>query len=88
MTVALGVNDIGWGMKADAEHQRAYLDGLRTIIERCQARQVRVFICSPAITAEAPDQAANGFLQKMADEGLTLARHALTGACWVRHACA
>src|SRR6186713_1880453 len=25
VTVALGVNDIGWGMKADAEHQQLYL---------------------------------------------------------------
>jgi lysophospholipase L1-like esterase len=73
VTVALGVNDIGWGMRADAEHKRLYLDGLRTIIERCQARKVRVFICSPAITAEAPDKAENGFLQRMADEGFALA---------------
>jgi lysophospholipase L1-like esterase len=73
VTVALGVNDIGWGMKADAEHKRLYLNGLRTIIERCQARKVRVFICSPAITAEAPDKAETGFLQRMADEGLALA---------------
>src|SRR5436190_22766575 len=40
VTVALGVNDIGWGMKADAEHKQLYLDGLRTIVERCQARKV------------------------------------------------
>jgi lysophospholipase L1-like esterase len=73
VTVALGVNDIGWGMKADAEHKQAYLDGIRTIIEQCQARKVRVFICSPAITAEAPDKAENGFLQRMADEGHALA---------------
>ena len=73
VTVALGVNDIGWGMKADAQHKQAYLDGLRTIIERCHARKVRVFICSPAITAERPEKAENGFLQKMADEGFALA---------------
>ena len=72
VTVALGVNDIGWGMKADAVHKQAYLDGIRTIIERCQARKVRVFICSPAITAEAPDKSENGFLQRMADEGFAL----------------
>src|SRR5688572_4495132 len=73
VTVALGVNDIGWGMKADAAHKQAYLDGIRTIIERCQSRKVRVFICSPAITAETPDKAEKGFLQRMADEGLALA---------------
>src|SRR5215212_7338733 len=74
VTVALGVNDIGWGMKADAAHKQAYLDGIRTIIERCQTRKVRVFICSPAITAEAPDKAEQGFLQRMTDEGLALAK--------------
>ncbi len=74
VTVALGVNDIGWGMKADETHKKAYLDGLAEIIARCQARGVRVFICSAAITAEAPERAETGFLQKMCDEGLALAR--------------
>jgi lysophospholipase L1-like esterase len=80
VTVAFGVNDIGWGMKADAEHKQQYLEGIRTIIERCQARKVRVFICSPAITAEAPDKSESGFLQKMTDEGMTLARSLGAGA--------
>jgi lysophospholipase L1-like esterase len=71
---AFGVNDIGWGMKADAEHKQAYLDSVRGIIERCQERKVRVFICSAAITAEDPDKAEQNFLQKMCDEGLALAR--------------
>jgi lysophospholipase L1-like esterase len=74
VTVAFGVNDIGWGMKADAEHRQRYLDGIRAIVERCQARNVRPFICSAAITAEAPDKAENGFLQTMTDEGLALAK--------------
>lgn len=74
LTVAFGVNDIGWGTKADAEHKTTYLDSLRKLIERCKQRQVRVFICSPAITNEAPDRAEKGFLQQMADEGLALAK--------------
>src|SRR5690349_17977349 len=65
VTVAFGVNDIGWGMKANAESKQRYLDGVRTMVEQCRARKIRVFICSPAITAEAPDKAENGFLQKM-----------------------
>jgi lysophospholipase L1-like esterase len=73
VTVALGVNDIGWGMKADAEHRQKYLNGIREIVTRCRARSVRVVICSPAITAEHPDKAESGFLQKMADDGLALA---------------
>ena len=80
VTVAFGVNDIGWGMKADEEHKQRYLAGVRGIIEECQRRQVRVFICSPAITAEAPDKAETGFLQQMTDEGLTLAKSLGAGA--------
>jgi lysophospholipase L1-like esterase len=74
VTVVFGVNDIGWGMKADAEHKQKYLEGIRTIIERCREKKVRPIICSPAITAEAPDKAEEGFLQKMTDEGLALAK--------------
>lgn len=74
LTVAFGVNDIGWGMKADAEHKAAYLASLRTLVGRCQEHHVRVFICSPAITNEEPDHAEKGFLQQMCDEGLALAK--------------
>jgi lysophospholipase L1-like esterase len=74
VTVAYGVNDILWGAKADDEHKRKYLDGIRGIVETCQHHHVRVYICSPAITAENPDTAEMGFLQKMTDEGLALAK--------------
>src|SRR6476620_10857319 len=29
LTVAYGVNDIGWGGRADDAHKKAYLDGIR-----------------------------------------------------------
>jgi lysophospholipase L1-like esterase len=74
LTVAFGVNDIGWGMKADAEHKTTYLSSLRTLIERCKEHDVHVFICSAAITSEDPDHAEKGFLQQMCDEGLALAK--------------
>lgn len=74
LTVAFGVNDIGWGMKADAGHKAAYLNSLRALIGRCQEHGVRVFICSPAITSEDPDKAEKGFLQQMCDEGMALAK--------------
>lgn len=74
LTVAFGVNDIGWGMKADAEHKGAYLNSLRTLIHRCKEHGVRVFICSAAITNEDPERAEKGFLQQMCDEGLALAK--------------
>jgi lysophospholipase L1-like esterase len=74
MLVALGVNDIGWGMKADAEHKKLYLDSIRTLIERCKEKNVRVIVCSPAITAENPETAEKGFLQQMADEGMAEAK--------------
>jgi lysophospholipase L1-like esterase len=79
VTVAYGVNDIGWGMKADDAHKREYLDAIGQIVGRCQKRGVRVFICSTAITSEEPDKAENGFLQKMCDEGLALAKSSEAG---------
>jgi lysophospholipase L1-like esterase len=80
VTVAYGVNDIGWGTKADAEHRQQYLDAVGEIIDRCRAREVRVFICSAAITAEDPDKAERGFLQGMCDDGLAAARGKGAGA--------
>lgn len=74
LTVAFGINDIGWGTKADDTHRQLYLDGIREIVTRSQKRGIRVYICSPAITAEAPDTAENGYLQRMVDDGLALAR--------------
>jgi lysophospholipase L1-like esterase len=80
MLVALGVNDIGWGMKADAEHKKLYLDSIRTLICKCKEKKVRVIVCSPAITAENPETAEKGFLQQMADEGMELGRTLGAGA--------
>lgn len=74
LTVAFGINDIGWGLEADAEHKKRYLDAIREIVQRCYRTGVRVFICSPAITSDAPDHAEQGFLQTMSDEGLALAK--------------
>lgn len=74
LTVAFGINDIGWGTKADDAHRQRYLDGIREIVTRSQKRGIHVFICSPAITAESPDTAEVGYLQKMTDDGLALAR--------------
>lgn len=74
LTVALGINDIGWGTRADDAHRQGYLDGIRDIVTRSQRRGIRVFVCSPAITAEDPETAEKGYLQGMADEGMRLAR--------------
>jgi lysophospholipase L1-like esterase len=74
LIVAYGVNDIGWGLKADAAHKKKYLDAVRGIVEKCQQRKVRVFLCSAAVTAEDPAKSEGGFLQQMCDEGLEVAR--------------
>lgn len=74
LTVAYGVNDIGWGLKADAEHRQKYLESIREIVRRCNEKKVRVFICSAAITAMDPDKAEKDFLQSMCDEGLAAAK--------------
>ncbi len=70
LTVAYGINDIGWGTKADAAHKAEYLASIGEIVSRCRQHNVRVFICSAAITAEAPETAEKEFLQKMCDESL------------------
>jgi lysophospholipase L1-like esterase len=80
LLVAYGINDIGWGGKADAEHRQQYLEALRGIITQCRQRDVRVFICSAAITAQDPAKSENDFLQKMCDDGLALARELDAGA--------
>ena len=36
LTVAFGINDIGWGTKADDAHWQMYLDGIREIVTRRQ----------------------------------------------------
>ena len=80
LTVAYGVNDIGWGMKADEEHKQAYLRGIRTIVEESLKRKVRVYICSAAVTGADPNKSENDFLQKMCDEGMALSRSLGGGA--------
>ncbi len=74
VTVAYGVNDIGWGFKADEAHRKEYLQAIGEIVQQCKLHNVRPFICSAAITSEDPDKAEHGFLQKMCDEGLALAK--------------
>src|SRR5438093_3714272 len=86
LTVAYGVNDIGWGLKADAAHKQEYLDAIGEIVDRCRKHGVRVFICSAAITAEDPDKAEQGFLQKMCDDGLALAKAKGAGTIDVQRA--
>ena len=80
LTVAYGINDIGWGGKADAEHRQKYLDSVRGIVEWCKAKGVRVFICSAAVTAADPDESAEGFFQKMCDEGMKISTDLGEGA--------
>jgi lysophospholipase L1-like esterase len=74
LTVAYGINDIGWGVHADEAHKRTYLEAVRGIVEACRKRGVRVFVCSAAVTAQDPNQSEDGFLQRMCDEGMALSR--------------
>lgn len=80
LIVAYGVNDIGWGTTADAEHKKIYLKSIREIVSRCKQRKVRVYICSAAVTAEDPATSENGFLQKMCDEGMAVSKAMGEGA--------
>ncbi len=74
LTVAYGVNDIGWGLRADAEHRQKYLEAIEAIVKRCHERGVRVYVCSAAITAADPDKSETDFLQTMCDEGMERSR--------------
>lgn len=80
VTVAYGINDIGWGAKADDEHRRKYLDSIREIVNRCKEKNVRVLICSAAITGADPDKSENDYLQKMCDEGMAISKSLGEGA--------
>jgi len=80
LTVAYGINDIGWGTKADEAHRREHLESVREIVRRCREKGVRVYVCSAAITAEDPATAEQGFLQKMGDDALAQARELGAGA--------
>jgi lysophospholipase L1-like esterase len=79
LTVAYGINDIGWGAKADDEHRKLYLDSIRGIVEECKQHHVRVFICSAAATGSDPDKSADDFLQTMCDEGMKISKGAGEG---------
>jgi lysophospholipase L1-like esterase len=74
LVVMFGTNDIGWGLYADEEHKRQYLDAVAAIVDRCRERKVRVYLCSAPVTAEEPDKSELGFLKRMCDEGMTSAR--------------
>lgn len=74
LTVAYGINDIGWGLHADQEHRQRYLDSTRQIVERCRRRGVRVYICSAAVTAQDPHKSEQSFLQQMCDDAMEIAR--------------
>ena len=72
--VAYGINDIGWRTQANDEHRNLYLDSIRAIVERCKARQVRVYIASAPITNESNDHGETDYSQLMCDDAMTIAR--------------
>lgn len=74
LTVAFGINDIGWGTKADAEHRKAHTDAITEIVKRCRDHGVRVYICSAAVTASDPDKSEHEFFKLMCDDDLQIAR--------------
>jgi lysophospholipase L1-like esterase len=80
LTVAYGINDIGWGAWADEAHKRTYLDAVRGIVLACKEHGVRVYLCSAAITRADPNKSENDFLQQMCDAGMKLARELGGGA--------
>jgi hypothetical protein len=80
VTVAYGINDIGWGAKADDEHRQKYLDSVRQIVQQCKDHHVRVFVCSAAATASDPSKSEHDFLANMCDEGMAISKSMGEGA--------
>jgi lysophospholipase L1-like esterase len=74
LVVMFGLNDIGWGAWADAEHKGKHLSAIGQILDRCREKNVRVYICSGPVTSEDPEKSEQGFLQQMCDEAMALAR--------------
>jgi len=74
LTVAFGINDIGWGLRADAEHRKTHTDAIAEIVRRCRDRGVRCYICSAAATASDPDKSENEFFKLMCDDDMQIAR--------------
>lgn len=74
VTVAFGINDIGWGMTADEAHRSKHLESIQSIVQACVAKGIRVYVCSAAITGNDPAHGEDSFLQKMCDEAMKIAR--------------
>jgi lysophospholipase L1-like esterase len=77
--VTFGINDIGWGLWADAAHRQAYLDGIRDIVVACRDHvpPVRVILNSYPLTNGAVGQTepnpTQQFLQAMSLDAFALA---------------
>ena len=74
VTVAYGINDIGWGTRADDEHKQLYLNSITEIVRQCCKRGVRVFICSAPVVGSDPEKSEGDYLQTMCDEAMKLSR--------------
>jgi len=69
VTVCFGMNDVGWGLRADEEHVKAYLEALKKIVRECRKHKARVIYLTPAVTAADPAASEKDFLQTLADDG-------------------
>jgi len=73
------MNDIAWGLHADAAHRQAFLDGIGDIVVACRDRAtpVRVILNSYPLTNGAPGQTepnpTQQFLQAMSLDAFALA---------------
>lgn len=76
VTLCFGMNDVGWGLKADREHVEAYLGALRTLVGECRKRHARLIYLTPPVTGVDPATSEQGFLQNLADDGAKAVRAA------------
>jgi lysophospholipase L1-like esterase len=74
VTVSFGINDLGWGQTADAEHHRRHVAAIRAIASACRKRGVRAVILSPPVITADPTKRYDDFLSRLGDDAMEAAR--------------
>lgn len=76
VTVCFGLNDVGWGLKADDAHVKAYVEALQTIVREAKKRGARTIYLTPPVTNEDPVASEKGLLAGLAERGSKAVRAA------------
>ncbi len=75
MIVALGVNDIGWGARADEEHKQRYLEGIKRLIQECHQRNIRAVSAPRPLPPSRPQRPRPAFSKAWPTKGSPWPNH-------------